>query len=288
MVASNNRARVSALRCSWVRRGPRLETAVGNFGDARVSEDPIPDTYQSVCNTATGELGLNRFPLPKSLRRDQDALYGAILAGVGGASTVPRRHFGHRRGRRLPAVVSQPLGDVGAFLGVPQLADVWCGDADVPVRHRSHTVDELPLARQTPRVQGVIAGGIENDPAAYRAVPVNALEQQILSPRGQIPQQALARPGGRRRRGEPRLPPRSWAILAKVDGDVDAVCRRLGTVLTKGRRFEVEHLGLVEFIHAGAVRPGQPPRPGLEARRQEHHLTKPGIGRAQEEVVDEW
>jgi hypothetical protein len=37
--------------------------------------------------------------------------------------------------------------------------------------------------------------------------------------------------------------------------------RWFGAVRAQRRRFEIEHLGLVEFVHAGALRPGKPPRP---------------------------
>ena len=115
---------------------------------------------------------------------------------------------------------------------------------------------------------------------------LNAIEKQILGRSGQKRQEAFSGPGGRCRSVEAGRPQGFRPVLAQIDGDIDVPSGGVRAVGLKRRLLERQHLGLVEFVHCGPVRPRQPPGPSIQTRCQDHRLAHTGMGRREEELVE--
>jgi hypothetical protein len=75
--------------------------------------------------------------------------------------------------------------------------------------------------------------------------------------------------------------------VAQVDRNLHQMAHRLRAVFSQRRRLELQHPRLVEFVDGDAVRPGQAPRPRVQARRQDDNLAHAGADGVEEERVEE-
>ena len=136
----------------------------------------------------------------------------------------------------------------------------------------------------------VLAAGrpaLGGDPATRRAELSDGVQQPVLRLRRQIAQQALGAPGAGLGGVETGGPQRSRPVVAQIDGDRASVCGGLGAQLGQGAGLEFDDLWLVDFVHRGAVGPGQPVGPRIQSGRQDHRLLDAGVGRVEKELVEE-
>jgi hypothetical protein len=154
-------------------------------------------------------------------------------------------------------VPTEPVTDVFALLEIPQF--IGPGHLPLWVRLGQEGADSIhPGAtfRADLRVEKLRSQRFHGDPAAGCSEPLNAVEQQLLGRRRQIRHQALGRPGARCRGVKTSLLQRRRPVMAQIDRNGNPVAGRLCPVLAQRRRFEIQHLGLVEFVDRRPVRQG--------------------------------
>ncbi len=122
------------------------------------------------------------------------------------------------------------------------------------------------------------AGSIDGTLSVANRLPARAergdrVEQPVLRFRRQVAEQALGAPRRRLARVEAGLPsaPSGQSKRRSI-----ATARRsaVGSAPMSASvlRLELDHLRLVHLVDDGALRPLQPVGPGVQARRQDHHL----------------
>ena len=91
-------------------------------------------------------------------------------------------------------------------------------------------------------------------------------------PPGQVDEQALGDPGGRLGRLQAGRPQRGRPVVPQVARHRDPLAARHGVLRGQHLVLGVQHVRGVHLEAAGARRPGQPERPGVEPRAEQHHL----------------
>ncbi|SHV10634.1 Uncharacterised protein [Mycobacteroides abscessus subsp. abscessus] len=191
------------------------------------------------------------------------AIGGGLLKPVGGVD--------------LPAMLAQPLDGVLALIVVDEGAD-----ADVLDEFRLEFVHGvLPLT--SGRLPPAPFGGKE---AAGCGVRGDVLEQRVLGGPGQICQQTLGEPGSGFSGVEARRPQGRDPVIPKVHGDLAPLGQRYRVLFAQHVILEFEDFRLIELVHDGAVGPGQPVDPGIQAGGQDHYLLDAGTCCSREEFVE--
>jgi hypothetical protein len=130
----------------------------------------------------------------------------------------------------------------------------------------------------------VIFGG---DLASRGAERGDVVEESVLGFGRQIHQQSLGTPGRRFGVVETAGAQRGRPIVAQIDADRAALCRRLGTEARHGFGFKCDDPGLVDLVDDAAGRPVQPIGPGVQPGGQDHGLLDARRRRIGEELVEE-
>ena len=132
-----------------------------------------------------------------------------------------------------------------------------------------------------------MAHRLHGHPTAGGAQFGDPLEQQILSLGGQIHQQPLGQPCGGAGGVESGGDQRGRPVVAQVHRNLTSIHDRLRSVLGKCRRLVLQHLGLVDLVDHGAVRPRQSVGARVQTRGEDDHLTDARIRGVGEERVEE-
>ena len=126
------------------------------------------------------------------------------------------------------------------------------------------------------------------DPATRRAERGDGVEQAVLRFGWQVTEQAFGAPCAGLIGVETCCLQRSRPVVAQIDGDRAPVGGGLGAQLGQRAGLEFDDFRLVDFVHRGAVRPGQPVSARVQSGRQDHRLPDPRVGRVDEELVEEF
>ncbi|SKU59579.1 Uncharacterised protein [Mycobacteroides abscessus subsp. abscessus] len=114
----------------------------------------------------------------------------------------------------------------------------------------------------------------------------DVLEQRVLGGPGQICQQTLGEPGSGFSGVEARRPQGRDPVIPKVHGDLAPLGQRYRVLFAQHVILEFEDFRLIELVHDGAVGPGQPVDPGIQAGGQDHYLLDAGTCCSREEFVE--
>ena len=113
------------------------------------------------------------------------------------------------------------------------------------------------------------------------------VQQRVHVVRAQVDEQALGHPGGRLVRPQARRPQRGGPVVPQVAGDGDPLAARHGVLRGEHLLLAVQHVRGVQFEAAHPRRPGQPERPGVEARAEQHHLSGTVRAGGHDELIEE-
>src|SRR6202042_1547925 len=159
---------------------------------------------------------------------------------VGEDPTVFTEELAATAGGHVPAAVGEIVRDVVSLPLVEQPGQVdIAADVGPSVTHR---LAALGHRRTAVRVK---LGG---DLTARGAERRNVVEQPVLRFRWQVHQQPLGAPGRRFGVVKTAVAQRCRPILAQIDADRAALCRRFGAQFCHGLGFEHHDLRLIDFV----------------------------------------
>ncbi|PQM46396.1 hypothetical protein C1Y40_03428 [Mycobacterium talmoniae] len=78
-----------------------------------------------------------------------------------------------------------------------------------------------------------------------------------------------------------------WPVLTQIHRHRNQVRGGVGALTPQCGGLEVQHFGLVQLVDRGAIRPRQPPGPGIQTGCQDHDLPHPGLGGGKKHLIEE-
>ncbi len=245
-------------RCRAASRGAGLRVARISNAFGRV-----PSSWPARSGRSAQAVPAQAVPAQAAVLLPRPFLFGPFLFRQGPA--VRAEHLARAGDLRRPAPAAQPAGRV-----------VWGpGPAQRP---QPGAVERACLPGRHGQPQ----------PAARGREPCDRVQQPVHIRRGEIDQQALGDPRGRPRRVQARGPQRGRPVVAQVAGHHDALAPGHGALGGEYLVLGAEHVRGVHLEAAGARRPGQPERPGVKARAEQHYLTAALLAGLSQQVVQEY